>query len=184
MRALTAELRPHPQSPFDAIRRFVVEVGQDSWPGELRIRYRIDGDMKRLHLPPPEFARRADGLWQHTCFEAFLRPASGESYHEFNFAPSGGWAAYRFDARRTGRSLPAMPAPPAHFMRHPLHCELTADIPVGLLPGLAGAAAVDLGIAAVVESSDGGLSYWALSHGGAKPDFHDPATFELRVAPR
>ena len=140
--------------------------------------------MKRLRLPLPEFARRTDGLWQHTCFEAFLRPDSSESYHEFNFSPSGDWAACRFDARRTGRSLPTMPAPPSLFMRHPLHCEMTVDIPVGVLPELAGAAAVNLGIAAVIESSDGELSYWALTHGGIQPDFHDPATFVLQVTPR
>jgi len=186
MSALTAELRPHPQSPLDAIRRFDVEVRQGSWPRELRVRYRIEGDMKRLRLPPPDsgFARRTDGLWQHTCFEAFLRPDSSESYHEFNFSPSGDWAAWRFDARRTGRSLPTMPAPPSRFMRHSLHCEMTVDIPVEALPELAGAAAVNLGIAAVIESLDGELSYWALSHRGMKPDFHDPASFELQVTPR
>jgi hypothetical protein len=34
----------------------------------------------------------------------------------------------------------------------------------------------------VIEAADGSLSYWALAHAGEKPDFHDPATFSMRVA--
>ena len=43
-----------------------------------------------------------EGLWRHTCFEAFIKAPGRTSYHEFNFAPSGQWAAYRFDAYREG----------------------------------------------------------------------------------
>ena len=81
-------------------------------PAMLRVRYRIEGDVARIRLPPVGPARRCDGLWHHSCLEAFLRPDGNDSYHEFNFAPSGDWAAYRFGGRRSARSSPELPAPP------------------------------------------------------------------------
>lgn len=184
MRAPTAELRPHPQSPCDAVRRIGIDIAFGAGPGVLQVRYRIEGDMGRLVLPTTDFARRGDGLWQHTCFEAFLRPDASDNYHEFNFAPSGDWAAYRFAARRSDRSLPHLPAPLIRFHAAQDHCDLSADIPLSALPELAAASVIHAGVAAVVESRDVGLSWWALSHGAEKPDFHDPATFVLRVTTR
>ena len=73
--------------------------------------YRIEGATGRLRLPLPVSARRTDGLWQHTCFEAFLKADASDSYYEFNFAPSGEWAAYRFGGRRIDPTSPDMPAP-------------------------------------------------------------------------
>jgi hypothetical protein len=181
MSVLTAELRPHPLSPCKAVRRIGIDIALTPGPAQLQLRFRVEGDVDRLVLPGAGLARRGDGLWQHTCFEAFLRPDASESYHEFNFAPSGDWAAYRFGGRRSDRSLPSMTALPIHFSAERERCDLTADIPIASLPDLAGAAALNAGVAAVVETDDGYLSYWALSHGGERPDFHDPSTFSLRV---
>jgi hypothetical protein len=182
MTALNAELRAHPASLCAAIRRFRATVEPASWPRELAIRFRVEGDLTRLRLPLPALARRSDGLWQHTCFEAFLRADASDSYHEFNFAPSGDWAAYRFGGRRSDRSLPDMPAPRIALARHAEHCVLTADVAISTLPELAGARFIHAGLAAVIATEDEGLSYWALAHAGGQPDFHDPATFTMRVA--
>jgi len=176
----SAELRPHPATPCDAIRRFAVTLAPQS-PHELRIRFRVDGDIGRLRLPLPEPARRRDGLWQHTCFEAFLRPDARDAYYELNFAPSGDWAAYRFGGRREQRTSPELRPPLLSFSRHAVYAELTADISFAELPELAATAAIHAGLSAVIETDDGRLSCWALAHGGERPDFHDPATFALRV---
>ena len=181
MRTLTAELRPHPQSPCKAVRRIGVGVGFEASRGVLQVRFRIEGDVDRLVLPTAGFARRSDGLWQHTCFEAFLRPDANDSYHEFNFAPSGDWAAYRFGLRRSERSLPNIEAPSVRFQTEQGRCDLSADIAIASLTELAEAAAVHAGMATVVETDDGYLSYWALAHGSDRPDFHDPSTFVLQV---
>ena len=106
MTTFSAELVAHPSSPCDAIRRLEAGFETEWLPGELEIRFRMDGDISRVRLPPAELARRRDGLWQHTCFEVFLRPDGSDSYHEFNFAPSGDWAAYRFAGRRLDRAHP------------------------------------------------------------------------------
>ena len=39
-------------------------------------------------FPHPVGVDAADTLWKHTCFEAFVAPADGPGYHEFNFSPS------------------------------------------------------------------------------------------------
>ncbi len=113
----SAELLPHPASACDAIRRFGASVEFAAPPDELRMSFRIEGAIERLRLPGPGSALRADGLWHHSCFEAFLGTDADDSYHEFNFAPSGDWAAYRFAARREGRQSPGMPAPRMEFRR-------------------------------------------------------------------
>ena len=180
---VTAELRPHPTSPCEAMNRIGIEIDDEAWPRALRIRFRVDGDIDRIRLPASGFARRSDGLWQHTCFEAFLRPDASQSYHEFNFAPSGDWAAYRFDSRRGERSLPALAAPAIEFAASPGHCELSAEFSIAGLTEHAAATALHAGVCAVIETVDGSLSHWALAHGGERPDFHDPASFSLRIGP-
>jgi len=180
MATLSAELRPHPTTPCDAVHRFAATL-ETQGPHELRIRFRIDADMGRLRFPVPEAARRRDGLWQHSCFESFLRADARDAYYEFNFAPSGDWAAYRFGARRAQRSSPELDAPRLAFSRHAAGAELTADISLAALADLAAAAGIHAGVSAVIEADDGRLSYWALAHASGNPDFHDPSTFALCV---
>jgi hypothetical protein len=40
-----------------------------------------------------------------------------------------------------------------------------------------------IGLSAVIEDVDGGLSYWALAHPSDKPDFHHPDSFALTLPP-
>ena len=181
MTSHSAELRLHPASSCDAIRRFGVWIEPSAYLPGWRIRFRIEGRTSSLRLPLPGIARRGDGLWQHTCFEAFLQADASDSYYEFNFAPSGEWAAYRFSGRRSDRSSPGMPAPSIFFQSTADDCELTAHMPVAALPELATASVVRAGLSAVIESEDRSLSWWALSHASDKPDFHDPSTFAIRV---
>jgi hypothetical protein len=182
MMPLAASLRAHDAHPCDAIRRFDAALETRIPPSTLRFRYRIEGDIGGLRLPPSGLARRCDGLWHHSCFEAFLRPDASESYLEFNFAPSGDWAAYRFGGRRSERTSPGLPAPAIRVMHFADHFELTADVDIAGLPELARAGTVHAGLAAVIENTEGARSYWALAHHGAKPDFHDPAAFLLSMA--
>ncbi len=184
MSAITADLPPHPTTPAGAIRRISASIAAAAGGRALHVRYRVEGDLGRLRLALPGAARRLDELWQHSCFEAFLQPDASDSYYEFNFAPSGDWAAYRFAARRAERAAPNVPAPRIAFRRLADACELSAELPLAALPELAGAAVLHAGLTAVIEAEDGGLSYWALAHGGPRPDFHDPSTFTLQVAAR
>src|SRR5580658_558894 len=93
-------LKLHPDSRCDAVREVTVEAARID-KATLRLRYRASGVMVGLRIPQKARPARTDALWQHTCFEAFLRPRTGDAYLEFNFAPSTEWAAYSFASYRS-----------------------------------------------------------------------------------
>jgi hypothetical protein len=121
---------------------------------------------------------RADGLWRHTCFEAFIRSAESPAYHEFNFAPSGQWQAYGFTDTRVGGLLKLATDPQIECCVEPGRLTLTATIAAADLPL---GKRLRLGLSAVVESAAGDIAYWALRHAAGKPDFHHPDTFALEI---
>src|SRR5437660_35270 len=94
-------LQLHPESPCFAAIQIEVDIAQPR-AGSLVLHYRVTGKIDDLRLPPVMAAARADELWRHSCFEAFVGTSSGAAYYEFNFAPSTQWAAYRFDGYRSG----------------------------------------------------------------------------------
>jgi hypothetical protein len=168
---MTLTLSPHPATPCRALRQIVVTAARHG--AVLMLDYDLSGDIDALILPKPVTPQRRDGLWRHTCCEAFVGVAAAQ-YCELNFAPSGEWAAYRFDDYRIGmRELIA--APPRIVTTQSAHgLRISATAPLAETP-------LFVGFACVIEERDGTLSYWALAHSGDKPDFHDRATW--RVAP-
>ncbi|MES2121106.1 MAG: DOMON-like domain-containing protein [Pseudomonadota bacterium] len=129
----------------------------------------------RFVIPESAEPERVDELWKTTCFEAFLRRLGEEAYREWNFAPSGQWAAYDFSARRSGMSEAEAADPYIRFEDNMTWFALGAAIAVPADTNW------ELGLSAVLEESDGTKSYWALAHGGEKPDFHDPGCFVARL---
>jgi len=169
-------LIPHPSRPAPALRLFAetARIGA----GGLVLRFRAAGETEGIALAGDEPPRRRDGLWRTTCFECFLAERDGPRYAEFNFAPSGSWAAYLFDAERRGmRDAPVAP-PRLAFAAAPGGLSLTARIGFAGLPF----APARLGVAAVIEWSAGATVYYALAHAGAAPDFHAPAGFIIDLS--
>jgi len=121
-------------------------------------------------LDPPH--ERKDGLWKTTCCEAFLRQASSEAYREWNFAPSGDWAAYDFTDYREGLEQAEVDAGPFILVEDNLTWwALRATIAVPSRKSW------NINLAMVLEEKDGTKSYWALAHPPEKPDFHMPDCF-------
>lgn len=173
-------LTPHPETPSSAIERIEVEVERLGEIG-LKLRFQPFGDLARLKLPDPERAGRTGGLWRSTCFEAFVKPEGGEGYLEFNFAGLQ-WASYRFSACREGMVEAAVE--PWVIAGSARDGWLEVEINPGRLarPDLP-APGWRVGLSAVIEDIDGGISYWALAHPSAKPDFHHPESFVLTLPP-
>jgi len=168
-------LKLHPTSRCDAVREVAVEaVRLDR--STLRLRYSALGAMTDLLIPPPATPARTDALWQHTCFEAFLRPRADESYLEFNLAPSTEWAAYAFSGYRSAMEIVADASVS-------IDVEVTDDTLtlVALLEGLPDDAGWRIGLSAVMEEKSGRKSYWALAHPPGKPDFHHSDCFALEL---
>ena len=93
------DLIPHPSSLSPCPETLSVEVERRG--DRLWLRFVAEGDPDRIVWPSQAEPGRADDLWRHTCFEAFVG-GEGGGYWEFNLSPSGQWASYRFDAYREG----------------------------------------------------------------------------------
>lgn len=115
------------------------------------------------------------GLWNHTCFEAFLKPVAMDRYYEFNFALSPAWMAFQFDQYR----LPQPPVPATDFqiqsmnwdhVQNQLTIEVTNKTPYKNF---------HVGLTAVLEEKTGVKHYCALAHKGLKADFHLAESFTL-----
>jgi hypothetical protein len=194
----TLRLVCHPATPCGVALTLNCTVsGSRPASDGLHLRYELCADLSALCVPQPAPHGPADGptdgLWQHTCFEAFARREGASAYQEFNFSPSGQWAHYRFSAERTPDLAPKLaphgeflsppyppqpPAPPRlQVERHLDRLVLHATLLPSALPAPATDGRLRLALSAVVEDSAGQLSYWALHHPLDRPDFHHPAGF-------
>src|SRR5687767_13413637 len=98
-------LLPHPVSEpgaaQDLVQELSVAVSRTS-AYHLKLTFRLSADLGALKLPEPRPPVRTDGLWRHSCFEAFIGHGGANDYWEYNFSPSGAWAAYHFCTYREG----------------------------------------------------------------------------------
>ncbi len=156
--------------------------------GRLELVWRLAGDLDALVLPDPsQSRRRCDGLWQTTCLEAFWGFAGRDAYWELNLAPSGDWNLYRLSHYRGPLDPVALAeAPPWHLRRTARELEVAVELDLGEVaggeePGVAGLP-LEISLTAVIDQVGQGVSYWALAHTGAEPDFHRRDSFRLRLS--
>lgn len=164
-------LIPHPTTACAAVQAMTVTWHDDD--DVLTLHYTLEGDIAALHVPASRPAQHTDGLWQDTCFEAFLHePEPSAGYYEFNFSPSGAWAVYHFDAYRQGMAMVTIEPPLLTVYHDATLLSLTAKIRSHRLP-----AVKRLALSAVIKDQQGRVYYWAAKHPSDKPDFHHPDSF-------
>jgi hypothetical protein len=169
-------LTPHPAKPARRVKS--VSVTSQFLPqGELLLRWRIEG-ARDLVLPAYAGSGRGDDLWKTTCFELFVAHDGG-SYREFNFSPSGRWAAYDFSAyRQSEGDAPRRDSPHVSVVPGEEIAVGTVRVPLAALGGARRGA-----LTTVIEEQGGVISFWANAHGSDQPDFHDQTCFTLDFAP-
>ena len=148
----------------------------------LKLRYTLSRALDQLRIPPPADPVFELGLWEHTCLELFVAAEDEDAYHEFNFSPSGRWALLGFRGYRDGAAIDDPDNAPqldSDRAADELVVEVTVDL--GRLAARYARASLDVGLSAVIESRGGELSYWAMRHPSAVPDFHHRDGFDLRV---
>lgn len=139
--------------------------------GDWQLTYLLQDPGKRIRTPPPVFRPGSrEGLWQHTCCEAFIG-LDDTGYREFNLSPSGEWACYDFAAERARgpRTLPVTSPD--------IQCALTDDgwlLCATLAAVCLPAVPARIGLCAVLEGYDDHLAYHALRHPRDQADFHHP----------
>jgi hypothetical protein len=165
-------LVPHPAFPSAAITSISVDAGRRT-NGILALRFQVEGDLASVAWPEFDGSPdRTDGLWQHSCFEAFAGFVGDVGYCELNFSTSMKWAAYRFDDYRAGMRDIQHVEKYGHWIPGEGRAEMHF-----VLPDLAAPRDWRLGLSAVIEAKDGSKSYWALSHPDGPPDFHNADCF-------
>ena len=178
-RALTL----HPDSRCIAATSVEVEIMLPR-SGDLVLQYQVAGKISDLRMPSVTASTRADELWRHTCFEAFVSASSEPSYLEFNFAPSTQWAAYRFSGYRAGMNVANEIATPRLAVQSAGdRYSLQAALALKELSSLPAGDPWRLALSAVIVEANGRKSYWALAHPPGEADFHhsDGFVHELRV---
>ena len=175
-------LLPNPQSTGSPAAEIEIDVARHA--SALALTYIVRGDIAAVAVPKQTKPARADGLWQHTCFEAFVRSAHSQAYWEFNLSPSRQWAAYRFDGYRRGMAAePALTDPQFEIRLEASELRLSTKLDLSGIEALATGKDWQVGLSAVIEEQDGRKSYWALAHPPGKPDFHHANSFALRLPP-
>jgi hypothetical protein len=179
----TVALTPFAADPTSAVRRIDLRILRPV-SARLVLDYELVGELGRLRIAPAGAAtglhpQPTDGLWRHTCMEVFVGSKPPGPYLEFNFAPDGQWAAYRFSGYRAGMApLIGIRPPRIELRTQSERLLLSAEVE---LPATLAAAGLRLGLAAVVENEHGQLDYWALRHAGPRPDFHHPESFGFEI---
>jgi len=171
----------HPNNDLAAVESFFVRVElTDSY---LHLQYEVTGELSALNIPAKQTPCAVDGLWQHTCFEAFIAVNGEERYYEFNFSPSRAWAAYAFSAYRNPSAWTINKAPIIKCTQTKESLLMNVLIDVDDLPLKLEERSFQLGLTAVIETNEGELSYWALQHSEGVADFHQRNHFILSFNP-
>ncbi|WP_017655804.1 DOMON-like domain-containing protein [Fortiea contorta] len=147
----------------------------------LAIEYTISGDLKEIIIASPtDTPTRKHELWENTCFEFFLGVKNSTQYWEFNFSPSGDWNVYRFDDYRQGmREETAWTQLP--FSVQNLADSLAIALQINLNQILSPTQAIEVAITTVIQHKDSKITYFALTHQGAEPDFHRRDSFTIEL---
>ncbi|MCX5876144.1 MAG: DOMON-like domain-containing protein [Deltaproteobacteria bacterium] len=170
-------LHPFPGQDSDgvSIQGTIARTGQ-----AIILSFFLQGNLDDLVLPAATEQARCDNLWQATCLEMFWAEEGKKNYWELNLAPNGAWNIYAFsDSRTDMRQEERMAAPAITTTRTPESFSLTAELDIA--PLHTANTPLRVGINAVLQHRDTRLSYWALAHPEAKPNFHTPQAFLLRL---
>jgi hypothetical protein len=143
------------------------------------ISYKVVGSLSGLVVPAPAgMPTRKHGLWEETCLEFFLTVKNARRYWEFNLSPSGHWNVYRFTSYRKGmREETAFTSLPFPVRRE--QGALGLSLKLGLDKIILADKALKVAVSAVIKTTDGMITYWALSHPSPQPDFHRRESFVL-----
>ena len=152
----------------------------------LSLEYHLTGDLNSVIFPErSKNKKRAHGLWEHTCFEAFLSIEGQLAYWELNLSPSGDWNFYSFtNYRRDQKEEVKVECIHSEVIRATSR-EWTQRTSIDL--SLISNGPFILGLSAVIleapEEKGGNArkTYWAICHCGHQPDFHQRDSFKLTL---
>ena len=172
----------HTLKPFSPEKaKFLLEADLEISESILTFEYGLIDKANQFNLPERTQKWEAsqipsqDGLWNQTCFEAFLNPVGMMSYYEFNFSLNPAWRCYQFDRYRH----PQPPKVAVDFaIRSIVWDQFESKLKVQV-ENHTKFKKFKVGLTAVLEGIDGTKFYCALAHKGPKADFHLLDSFTL-----
>jgi hypothetical protein len=168
--------------PSDSVRHDLIISGSvERRSNILAISFVLAGPLSEIVIPSAaEIPCRKNALWEETCFELFLGRQNSEEYYEFNFSPAGHWNVYRFTAYRQGMTEePSFASLPFRVHQYPDALQLSIEIALDKI--IKADQLLKIGISAVIKSINGRTTYWALTHPGTRPDFHNKESFIIEL---
>lgn len=170
----------HPQSDAGGAEGIQVVISRSD-SGKVELTYGVLGSLEAVEIVAPAAPERVDELWKKTCFELFVGNIEDEIYLEYNFAPSGQWAAYQFSGYRADMAELETEVPDIQTEEN----ESVLNVSVKFqLPDAWRGRALLAGVSAVIATKSGDFSYWAVAHPPGKPDFHHRDCFALHLEAR
>lgn len=169
--------------PFAADKAPAISIaGEIQRQGDrLKIFYCLEG-ASQIIIPEITYnPTRQYDLWNHTCFEFFLRIHNSTKYWEFNLSPAGHWNVFRFpDYRQDIAEEMALAFLPFKVQMQADLLQL--DLEVNLKKIISPQQKLEASVTTVIEDRASRLSYWALSHSGKEPDFHHQDSFLIDLS--
>ncbi|MBW4605137.1 MAG: DOMON-like domain-containing protein [Calothrix sp. FI2-JRJ7] len=174
----TFTLQPFPSTQAPANVKITGNIARHE--NLLTIRYTLLGDIQQVNIAPPETPQRKNELWLDTCFEFFIGAENSPGYWEFNLSPAGHWNIYRFDNYRQGMQEETAFTTLLFNVKHNSD-SLTLTLNVNLDKIISVDQPIEVSITTVIKSINGDVSYLAVSHKGAEPDFHLRESFVIEL---
>lgn len=144
----------------------------------LVLRYEMAGTIESILMAEREYPTRQMGLWETTCFECFFGVPGQDLYWEVNLSTAGHWNIFRLDGYRLGlREELAIKELTVLIDRSAFSLETELDLSLLGLETFE----LELSVTAVIADKLGGVSYWAVCHGGIEADFHLRDSFVIRI---
>jgi hypothetical protein len=144
----------------------------------LILRYEMAGTIESILMAEREYPTRQIGLWETTCFECFFGVPGQDLYWEVNLSTAGHWNIFRLDGYRSGlREELAIEELTVLIDRSAFSLETELDLSLLGLETFE----LELSVTAVIADKLGGVSYWAVCHGGIEADFHLRDSFVIRI---
>lgn len=142
--------------------------------------FTIRGDLEKVSLltAPLQINRQMD-LWNHTCFEWFIKPKGQNNYWEFNLSPQGSWNVFSFKDYRSKIEIENR----AHLLffdrkiTGTKQIDFSSVIEFNSIFNDKKISEFSMNICSVIEDKKQQKSYWSLIHLQNKPDFHHPSHF-------
>lgn len=170
---MNVELQPFQES----IQKVRCQISQQK--EEIKISYEVElSGYIELWEKLNSSLERKIGLWEGTCFEAFIKDPKSERYLEFNFSGTGLWNCFYFEEK--GQELKehvSLQISSHRFISRPRKRIFSFSIPKKDIDFLMSNHQLDIGLSTILMDDDEHKEYFSIKHLKDKPDFHDENTY-------